>query len=91
MKLMIVVLVVVSACKLKEPVQWDGIPADRICSSVGPSTQATCIAGGKVYQCIMAQGSTEFQRPTRMLCSRDTVEVKCTNIVNVETVCPAKP
>lgn len=87
MKLLIAILVLFSACKLRVT-QWDGVPADRVCTSQG-RTSETCISGGKVFQCVQLPG-LEDQGP-RMLCSRDTVEIKCTNIVNVETVCPGKP
>lgn len=65
------------------PERWEGIPDNRTCGLKNPHTETTCIANGKVYQCVR-DGS-------RMLCAQPTVEIKCTNIVNVETVCPGKP
>ncbi len=82
MKFMIVVLIVVSACKVPSD-RWDGVPSQRACSGETLTGSAMCIAEGKVYQCIRSNG--------RMLCVQPTVEIKCTNIVNVETVCPVKP
>ena len=77
-----VILASFSACNVP-PDRWDGIPARRTCTNQSTLGAATCIAEGKVYICVKADD--------RMLCSRDTVEIKCTNIVNVETVCPGKP
>lgn len=68
------------ACK---PSVWNGVPADRVCSKTTGYGWATCLAGGKVYVCVKDDANV-------MQCSRDTVEIKCTNIVNVETVCPGK-
>lgn len=64
------------------PEQWVGIPDNRTCGSDNPDRETTCIVDTRVYKCVR-DGS-------KMLCSRDTVEIKCTNIVNVETVCPGK-
>ena len=71
------------ACVRKHPEAWDGVPASRTCTERTTAGAATCIADGKVYVCV-ASGD-------RMLCVRDTVEIKCTSIVNVETACPEKP
>lgn len=80
MKRVIVALFVILGC---QPESWDGIPENHTCARTWHGF-ATCIADGKVYQCVRKPDD-------RMLCSRDTVEIKCTNIVNVETVCPGKP
>lgn len=64
-----------------QPSVWNGVPADRVCSNTTAHGWATCVAGGKVYVCVKDSAHV-------MQCSRDTVEIKCTNIVNVETVCP---
>lgn len=77
-------VVVFLACSSLPDRQWEGVPADRSCSDPYAAGHAVCIAEGKVYQCVRLGDR-------RMLCSRDTVEIKCTNIVNVETVCPGKP
>jgi len=87
MKLMMIVLLL-GACveKKSTPTKWDGIPEKRVCSYVHSYQHSliTCIADGKVYVCIQDEDY-------HVLCTRDTVEIKCTNIINVETVCPAKP
>jgi hypothetical protein len=83
MSRVIVVLVVLLGCRKIPSNRWDGVPTERTCTTQTTVGAATCIAGGKVYQCV--------ESGDRMLCSRDTVEIKCTNIVNVETVCPGKP
>ena len=80
MKLMMIVILLLCGCS---PEGWDGIPATKTCTDVRGTDHATCVADGKLYQCVKSNG--------RMLCTRDTVEIKCMNIVNVETVCPAKP
>jgi hypothetical protein len=78
----LLVIMLVAGCK---PSRWEGISDDRVCSATGAGSHAsvTCISGGKVYACVR-DGDVVH-------CSRDTVETKCTNIVNVETVCPGKP
>lgn len=75
-------LMLVGGC---EPSRWEGISDDRVCSATGAGahTSVMCISGGKVYVCVR-DGDVVH-------CSRDTVELKCTSIVNVETVCPGKP
>lgn len=75
----LLVTVLVGSCG---PSRWEGIPEDRMCSYAGQGNPVTCISGGKVYACVR-DGDVVH-------CSRDTVEVKCANIVNVETVCPGK-
>lgn len=65
------------------PSGWSGVPDDRVCSNTTGSGWATCVAGGKVYVCVKDSEGV-------MRCTRDTVEIKCTNIVNVETVCPSR-
>lgn len=82
MRYVIMLLVFLCACKLKLQ-DWDGVPDDRICSGITSDGHAMCISRNKVYQCVRTND--------RMLCSRDTVDIKCTNIVNVETVCQGKP
>lgn len=72
-------LVLDGGCK---PSRWEGIPDDRKCGMANPAHETTCISGGKVYVCVRDDDI--------MYCSRNTAEVKCTNIVNVETVCPEK-
>lgn len=74
---------ILCACVPKPPRPWDGVPSSRVCTSPTIVGAATCIADGKVYVCV--------ESGDRMLCSRDTVEVKCASVVNVETVCPGKP
>lgn len=80
MNRVVIALVVLLGC---QPKVWEGIPESRTCSDASSTGAAVCVADGKVYHCVLKDDR-------RMLCSRDTVEIKCTNIVNVETVCPGK-
>lgn len=73
-------------CKSLQETKWDGIPEHRICAAVQTYDRRllTCIADNKVYVCI-------WDEDYHVTCTRDTVAIQCTNIVNVETVCPGKP
>ncbi len=81
-KLRVVMLSLVLGSACGPPQRWEGVPENRTCGLRNPAYETTCIADGKVYKCV--------RDSDRMLCARDTVEIKCSNIVNVETVCPGK-
>lgn len=78
----LVIWLLVGCKQVADTSEWNGLPAKHVCSSPYHTDEpAVCIADGRVYQCVPdGHGS--------MTCSQFVAEIKCTNIVNVETVCP---
>lgn len=72
-------LLLTAACEASE---WKGVPDDRVCSPSAHSGTSICISGGRVYYCV--------RRADEMTCAQASAEIRCTNIVNVEAVCPGK-